>query len=590
MSILNSLSNMTVSVGLFGALAAVAMPVAAEGQKDTVSFDWTGLYAGIQNGAALDHSKYSNPYGQTLFGDDVRSPGGLLGAHVGYNLQRGRTVIGAEAEFNWGDFNGSFTCMQAANTPTNFFANQLGGTFGATCHTEPQFLGTITGRLGRTVGKHGRGLLYGKAGAAWVHTDIEMAINNVLGVAAGPTNARSTPNFSQWGWTVGGGLEYALTSNWLTRFEYDFHRFGDHGIATPQSGPFGFPAVAGIAGSIAPDGRQASVAQNIHAIKLGLTYKFGNGNASLPWDWTTRSLKDGPLGLMRSRKLEVGTRYVYTWGRFQKDLANPAHPLPSSNSRLTWEDMSTHGPEMFWRLDTERKIMLKGIVGAGWGDDGHINDEDWGLIINQAPPVILPYSNTDHPTESKIRYYTVDAGYSVLKGPDYAVTPFVGYNLFRQKMDALGCTQVATSPPSPCAQNGLLVLEEDDTWKSLRVGASVDLKVTNRLKLSGDLAYLPYVIFDGVDNHPLRTGFASTFSAEKGVGRGTQLEGVVSFDFTDRLSVGVGGRYWAMSIPDGEVDFFNTDLPVTQRFAVEHAAIFAQGSFKFGGRTEAAAQ
>jgi len=75
---------------------------------------------------------------------------------------------------------------------------------------------------------------------------------------------------------------------------------------------------------------------------------------------------------------EFGGRYVYGWTRFQKDLGNSANGLPVNNSRLTWDKMTTSSGELFGRIDTPENIMVKGFLGMGRGDQGHINDEDWG--------------------------------------------------------------------------------------------------------------------------------------------------------------------------------------------------------------------
>ena len=52
------------------------------------------------------------------------------------------------------------------------------------------------------------------------------------------------------------------------------------------------------------------------------------------------------------RTLEIGARYVYGWGRFQKDLGIPGEGIGSLASRLTYGDIETNGAEMFARLDT----------------------------------------------------------------------------------------------------------------------------------------------------------------------------------------------------------------------------------------------
>jgi opacity protein-like surface antigen len=284
---------------------------------------WTGVYIGGHMGAALDKSEFSNPYGSSIFGDDVRSPGPFAGGQLVVNYQAGRIVLGLEADISSADSEGTFTCLQPGRFVPGIATGFLGGAFGATCQVQADWFGTITGRLGFVVDPSGRTLLYGKGGIAWVHNQVDMAINNIFGGIAGPNNATSSSSFTEWGWTIGGGIEYALRGGWSARLEYDYLRFGERDVVTPQSGPFPFAGFPGIAGSSAPDGRTAAVSQDIHAIKLGLNYRFGDKTDPGTPDWNRGSLKD-PVQAAPGLLIEVGGRYVYAWGRFQKDLGRLA--------------------------------------------------------------------------------------------------------------------------------------------------------------------------------------------------------------------------------------------------------------------------
>jgi opacity protein-like surface antigen len=151
----------------------------------------------------------------------------------------------------------------------------MGKAFGATCQAEPDWFGTLTGRVGVAVGPQGRILLYGKGGLAWAHTAIDMAIDNGQAGNFGPDNARSKANFTQLGGTLRAGVEYALSGRWSVGLEYDYLHFGNHDVPTPASGPFANSGFQGINGSIAPDGTPASVSQDVHAVKLAINYQLG---------------------------------------------------------------------------------------------------------------------------------------------------------------------------------------------------------------------------------------------------------------------------------------------------------------------------
>ncbi len=58
------------------------------------------------------------------------------------------------------------------------------------------------------------------------------------------------------GWTVGGGVEWALAAHWSTKFEYDFMDFGTETlVALPTVNPTNADA-------------------QVHAIKFGVNYRF----------------------------------------------------------------------------------------------------------------------------------------------------------------------------------------------------------------------------------------------------------------------------------------------------------------------------
>ena len=80
-------------------------------------------------------------------------------------------------------------------------------------------------------------------------------------------------------------------------------------------------------------------------------------------------------------------------------------------------------------------------------------------------------------------------------------------NAFNQDMKAFGCTQLASAfsdcvPPIPTS---VLAITEKDTWQSIRLGTAADFYVLPRVKVTADAAYLPYVWFNGTDNHVLRS-------------------------------------------------------------------------------------
>ena len=310
-----------------------------------------------------------------------------------------------------------------------------------------------------------------------------------------------------------------------------------------------------------------SVSQDAHLIKLGINYRLYEG---APGESAATPLPQPITGI----SLEMGARYVYGWGRFQKDLGIPGEGLSSLASRLTYSGMITTGGELFARADLPNGLVAKGFIGAGNGNNGRLNDEDWGVPF----AIFVPYSNTWSKVDDEIRYGNIDLGYDVWRTQFARVTPFIGYSQFHQYMQGYGCVQLA-NPNSDCGTSipvSVFAIAEDDTWHALRLGFAADVQIVPGLTLTADAAYLPYVRINGVDDHVLR----DLLSPEWANGTGAQLEIGLKFALTDQLSIGIGGRYWTMWTPDGTVDFGGEEL-VPMRFSVEQAALLFQGSLSF---------
>jgi opacity protein-like surface antigen len=520
---------------------------------------WTGFYAGINLGAAAGTSNVSDPYGASLFGDTIRTPGALAGGQIGYNYQMGSLVGGVEAEAGWANLDGSNTCFA-----TSSFGGNAGYFYSSNCKAHVDALGTLTARLGTTLDS-GQTLLYAKGGAAW--EDISnSATLNALGGTTGSSGYK-------WGWTAGGGVERALSPHWSIKAEYDYLDFGGRNLTAPSS--LYVDLTHGQIGSV--PGANASTTENIHEFKVGVNYRFGQDGAA----WDEVSVKDARFAPASGWEFEAGARDWYSTGRFQKDMATP-----SLVSRLTYDGMQANAGELFGRVDTPWNIFVKGNAGLGNILKGHMNDEDWGLFYG-----LIPYSNTSSPKVSgNLSYANIDIGYDVLRNADYKVGPFVGYGYWNEKMNAYGCGQIANpwSDCVPAQPTSVLGITENDTWQSLRVGLSGETKLTDRIKLNVDAAYLPYVSFGGQDNH---WGWTPTkvFPEWSHAGNGVQLEALVSYALTDQFSVGIGARYWAAWTTDAQYTLATQSYcggpcgNVPAAFKAEREGIFAQASYKVGG-------
>lgn len=519
---------------------------------------WTGAYVGVHVGAAAGTATFSNPFGSSIYGDDVDTPAFMGGLQAGYNWQmpNSRWVFGAEADVSRLVSDGTNTCLAYSG----FFVS-------ANCRARPELSATFTGRVGYAAGPAGRSLLYLKGGLAGILESFDVAANN-----SAPPLTTSTTTW-KWGGTVGAGIEQALAPAWSMKLEYGWMGFGAGGVPVPGS-----------AFQVAPPGTQynptapgtSNVSQSLHMVKLGLNYRFGvDGRSGWPAASSASSGRP-PAAMPLGWEAELGGRYWLSWGRFQKDLG--ANTIPSQSnvliSRLTYDTTANSG-EFFGRVESPWNVFAKGFIGAGGISTGSLNDEDWFIFNN-----VVPYSNTLSSVGGTINYATVDLGYNIFRSEDHKFGLFVGYNIYTENKTGYGCAQFA-NVNSDCGSwipTTMPVIVENGTWQSLRVGVNGEMRLTDNLKLGADIAYLPYVQFDGVDNHLLR----GILSPEWGTGNGVQLEAVLSYYVTPEFSIGVGGRYWAMWTTDAYVAFGGTPCPCpTLPARTERYGVFLQASYRF---------
>ena len=212
-------------------------------------FTWTGFYIGAHIGGAWGTKEWTNTLaGARLVDDWQHNINGYLGGlQVGANYQfADRWVIGVEGQFSWANLEGKNHCAITGRD--------------LNCSTKSDWLSTAALRFGFT---RGDGLLaYIKGGAAWVSD--EYTFNQF------DPNASISASGARRGWMVGTGIEYAVTSNWSAKIEYNYLDFGSETIH--------FPGLAS-ALSIRNLSDEVSIRQRIHLVKAGVNYRFDWGKA-----------------------------------------------------------------------------------------------------------------------------------------------------------------------------------------------------------------------------------------------------------------------------------------------------------------------
>lgn len=236
-----------VSVVLGGVAQAADLPAyqpapAAPQSYATASYDWSGAYVGVRVGYLWSDADYvaedaADPADFSRGSIDV--DGWLAGVQAGYNIQLGSFVLGVEGDLAWSRADGS-----TVNDPESPPAEQ------SDVGLDIEWLGTLRGRAGYAMDRF---LVYGTGGLAYAST--EASVDDLGG--EGPT---IRDDDGVWGWTVGAGVEAALTRNITVKAEYLYMDFADAEYSfTDSAVPVTVPAEADI---------------DAHSIKVGVNYKF----------------------------------------------------------------------------------------------------------------------------------------------------------------------------------------------------------------------------------------------------------------------------------------------------------------------------
>lgn len=521
--------------------------------------NWEGFYFGGHVGGATGTTTFSSPYGPDLFGGSVTTPAFLAGLQVGYNwLARPQLLLGVEAS-------GSYLTSQGQNTCVQPNTEQIG----ATCQAFPNAIATFTGRVGYLTEPNGRTLIYGKAGAAWMHSQLYANPNNAgfdgFNLTA-ETGTSGTQAVGVWGWTVGLGVEYAFAPKWSLNLGYDYMHFSGINMQMP---PTTSVTPGGEVSSVA--GGTSSVTQDMHIARIGLNYHWG-GPSKAPAD-SDAGASEPRSDWVPGWEAEIGLRYWYSSGNFQTTNSQSNTPNSAAASNLSYNGLTGHSGELFGRLDAPFNGFVKGFVGAGGITGGTMYDEDWGLgkVLSSEP---TGYQITQSNIGGSLSYLTVDLGYNVLRGPDHKVGLFVGYNRYQMSLNATGIYYPVGPSVGAQYSSSVPTISDNSTWQSLRLGLSAQLWPWNRFRIDADLAYLPYVNLNGLDSHWLRN---ANFPVN-GTGNGVQGELVLSYYVTDAFSIGVGGRYWSMWTNSASYSFGGYEY-VTE--STNRYGVFLQGAYRF---------
>ncbi|MEJ2228478.1 MAG: outer membrane beta-barrel protein [Alphaproteobacteria bacterium] len=264
--------------------------------KDTPAYEsfpatiWTGLYVGGHVGGAwgdvdvtdVNELNTIDPHANV----SISTSGLLYGGQIGYNKQRGNIVYGVEADIGYMNLDGSASAHMQDNGSGHYACDGY-HEHKQQCALDSKYsvsgglYGDLTARVGYA---NDKALFYVKGGAAFLNVDVNAHYNADNCTNSGDnsycsdnTNPNpSTFDFSKsetmWGWTIGLGVEYAISRSLSLKAEYQHFDFGTLDMSYTDTYNFAKwdNAISTLTGDSETD-------VTVDAVSVGLNYRFNGG-------------------------------------------------------------------------------------------------------------------------------------------------------------------------------------------------------------------------------------------------------------------------------------------------------------------------
>jgi outer membrane immunogenic protein len=278
----------TASAALFAAACLAATAPAQAEEPLAAGVDWSGFYLGANIGGLGASGQFGATAPDVLFpgfvttGLPAIAPIVLVpsrlgtipaattngigisgGGQVGYNWQTGRFVFGIEGDVGAANVRSTAT----VNVVDPFAIQTLTGRYTA----QVDWTASLRLRAGVSVN---RMLIYATGGPAFAGGRIASSFtltNPIPGIFfpipfEGTTSTSSA--FTTNGWTIGGGVDWAINDNWSLGGEYRFTAFGRRSVTLANTDPAG-------PGSLGIVPQKTSMRLMTNQVMIRLNYRFG---------------------------------------------------------------------------------------------------------------------------------------------------------------------------------------------------------------------------------------------------------------------------------------------------------------------------
>lgn len=260
---------------------------------------------------------------------------------------------------------------------------------------------------------------------------------------------------------------------------------------------------------------------------------------------------------------ELGLRYWYSSGIHRHShSAQDAFPeFGNPTSVLTYENLDAHTLEVHGRQSFGERWFLKGQLGLGRIITGSFDDEDYFAGQQKFS------DTTSSVTDGWLAYGIIDFGrYQWVPGErSHSFGAFLGYSQWTEYVDAYGATYtVDTEGDGSPIPRGVKVISNKAIWRAVRLGLSANVGISERTRITADLAFVPYAMVRNEDSHYLRSDELGPTPniVITGRGRGVQFEGELRHEIVRRWDLSLGWRYWYLKATHGERTLPNfSDFP-----------------------------
>jgi outer membrane immunogenic protein len=274
---LQSTKTASLVIALMASTPVFAAETSQQAQSTRLGHSWEGFYAGVNIGYGWGSSG-----GDFAFAQPVGAPGissfstnasysteGVLGGiQFGRNWRANNVLYGLEADLQASGQKGS-TSARGLIPGVSFSpgANPL------TLSTSERldWLSTIRGRLGLI---NGSWLLYATGGLAIG----EISTNGIFAPDRAAAGANIPGAWSgseiRLGWTLGAGVEAAISDQWSWKLEYLYVNLGNFSGSSsiPNSNCYGTPGICDITAGLGSTKQNYDNTNNV--ARIGLNYKF----------------------------------------------------------------------------------------------------------------------------------------------------------------------------------------------------------------------------------------------------------------------------------------------------------------------------